>query len=151
MKARVKNTSFPRIIWCLSKFTYFTIKNARKKNHLLSRYSKGLLIVSNLIFENLQPVTSTLVHYTYCLCSFSHVSESVSLTIISFHGVARLWPSRKIMSFPHQTTTPVVHMKHAINLLSKKEFWQKPQNGHCCRAKPAPASTAKPRRPHGPE
>ena len=43
------------------------------------------------------------------------------------------------MSFPHQTTTPVVHMKHAINLLSKKEFWQKPQNGHCCRA---PASTA---------
>ena len=107
----------------------------------LSKYSKALLIVSNLIFENLQPVTSTLVHYTYCLCSFSHVSESVSLTIISFHGVARLWPSRKIMSFPHQTTTPVVHMKHAINLLSKKEFWQKPQNGHCCRAQPAPSSS----------
>ena len=103
-----------------------------------------------MIFENLQPVTSTLVHYTYCLCSFSHVSESVSLTIISFHGVARLWPSRKIMSFPHQTTTPVVHMKHAINLLSKKEFWQKPQNGHCGRAQPAPASTAKPRQPHSP-
>ena len=108
----------------------------------MPRYSKTLLIVSNLIFENLQPVTST-VHYTYCLCSFSHVSESVSLTIISFHGVARLWPSRKIMSFPHQTTTPVVHMKHAINLLSKKEFWQKPQNGHCCRAQPAqPAQPA---------
>jgi hypothetical protein len=49
------------------------------------------------------------------------------------------------MSFPHQTTTPpVVHMKHAINLLSKKEFWQKPQNGHCCRAQPAPPSQAKP-------
>ena len=28
----------------------------------MSKYSKALLIVSNLIFENLQPVTST-IHY----------------------------------------------------------------------------------------
>ena len=124
---------------------YFTIKNVRKNYIVFAKVFKGFTNCQQFDFWNLQPVTST-VHYTYCLCSFSHVSESVSLTIISFHGVARLWPSRKIMSFPHQTTTPVVHMKHAINLLSKKEFWQKPQNGHCCRAQPA-QPTAKPRQP----